>query len=54
MPGALHREDKEDGAVLLEGSVQFVLVVGCSGPDAPLLRELDVPHVAALHDEVTH
>lgn len=54
MSGALHGEDKEDGAGLLEGSVQFVLVVWRSGPDAPLLGELDVPQVAALHDEVTH
>lgn len=43
VPGALHGEDKEDRGVLLEGSVQFVLVVGCSGPDSPLLGELDVP-----------
>lgn len=52
--GALDREDQEDEAALLEGAVELELVAGCGGPDAPLLRELNVAQVAALHDEVTH
>lgn len=54
MSRALHGKNKVHGAVILKGSVQFVLIVGCGGPDTPLLGELNVPHVAALHDEVTH
>ncbi|TRY87941.1 hypothetical protein DNTS_005231 [Danionella cerebrum] len=37
---------------LTEGAVQLALVAGGGAPDPSLLRHLDVPHVAALHDEV--
>lgn len=50
--GSLNGEDEEDGAALDEGSRQLVLVVGRRGPDPPLLGQIDVPHVTALHDEV--
>ncbi len=50
--GSLNGEDEEDGAALDEGSRQLVLVVGRRGPDSPLLGQIDVPHVTALHDEV--
>lgn len=52
--GSLNGEDEEDGAALVESSGEFVLVAGRGGPDSPLLRQLDVPRVAALHDEVAH
>lgn len=50
--GSLNGEDEEDGAALDEGSRQLVLVAGRRGPDSPLLGQIDVPHVTALHDEV--
>lgn len=51
---ALDGEDEEDNAAVDEGSAELGLVAGRGRPDPPLLRELNVPQVAALHDEVAH
>ncbi|TNN28541.1 hypothetical protein EYF80_061311 [Liparis tanakae] len=51
---ALDGEHQDDGAVLQEGLGELGLVAGRGGPDAFLLGDVDVPHVAALHDEVAH
>ncbi len=52
MSGSLNGEDEVDSAALDEGSGQLVLVTGRRGPDCPLLGQIDVPRVTALHDEV--
>ena len=54
VPGSLHGEDEDDEVVLEEGLGEFALVARGGGPDPFLLRDLDVPHTAALHDEVPH
>lgn len=51
---ALNGEDEEYDAALLEGAVELELVAGRGGPDTPLLRQLNVAQVAALHYEVAH
>ena len=54
MSRALNREDEDDEVILQEGLGQFGLIARCGGPDPFLLRNLYVPDVAALHDEVPH
>lgn len=52
MSRALNREDEEDGFILQEGIGEFGLFALCGGPDTFLLRNVYVPEVAALHNEV--
>lgn len=54
MSRALHREDEDDDVTLQEGLAESDLIAGCGGPDPFLLRDLYVPRIAALHDEVAH
>lgn len=50
---ALNREDEDDKAVAVEGFSEFILIARWGGPDLLLSRNFQVPHVAALHDEVS-
>lgn len=50
---ALNREDKDDGAILQKGLGEFGLITWCSRPDAFLLRNFQVPDVAAFHNKVS-
>lgn len=52
MSWALNREDEDDEVIVEEGLGEFGLVAWSGGPDAFLLRNLYVPDVAALHNEV--
>lgn len=54
LPRSLNREDEDDSPVLQEGLGEFALIARRGGPDTFLLRNIYVPHIAALHDEVAH